>query len=147
MGMGVCIVGAAMCSPASVSDAKRSLPWAGAILDTGKQIGNFAGATAQFECTCRGEYGDAGRVIAAIFELAQAIEQYGSNIGPLRANVAYDTAHEVGYPFFCKVAFLLHVYTEGWRPPVQDLADARFLPAFLPTSLMAFWADRYRSGL
>src|SRR5947209_5124524 len=117
MGMGVCIVGAAMGGPASVSDAKRSLPGAGAILDTVNQVGNFAGAAAQFECACRGEHGDAGRVIAAILKFAQTIEQYGSNIGPLGADVAYDTAHEVGYPFYCEVAFLLHVYTEGWQMP------------------------------
>src|SRR2546421_8871502 len=100
MGMGICIVGTTMGGPARVSYTKRSLLWARTILDTVNQVGNFAGAAAQFQCACRGEHGDAGRVIAAILKLAQAIEQYGSNIGPLLADVAYDTAPEVGYPFF-----------------------------------------------
>ena len=101
MGMGIDVVGAAMGGPACVSDTQRTSVRTRTIIDGGDEISNFACAAAQFERSSRGEDSDARGVIAAIFELAESFKQYGSYIGALRPDVANDTAHEVGYPFYC----------------------------------------------
>src|ERR1700694_1247072 len=103
MRMGIRVVGAPMRGPARVAYAERTGMRTRAIFDAFHKVGNFTGAAAHFKVSSRGENSDARRVIAAIFELAESFEQYGSYIGALWPDVANDTAHEVGYPFYCQV--------------------------------------------
>ena len=139
MGMGIGIVGAAMGSPTSVTDTQRTSVRTRTIIDGGDEISNFACAAAQFERSSRGEDSDARGVIAAIFEFAQAIKQYSSNIGPLGADVADDTAHRSGI-----LSILLRGNREAWRlrgPP------GRSFPMFLPASPITFCARCYHLDL
>src|SRR6266700_3550093 len=100
MGMGVGVVRPTMRGPACMSYTQRTAGGTRVVLYFSGKIGNFTGATTQFEIAIGGENGDACGVVAAIFEFAQSFKQYGSNVGALGADVANDTAHEVGYPFY-----------------------------------------------
>src|SRR6266700_3875073 len=100
MGMGVGVVRPTMRGPACMSYTQRTAGGTRVVLYFSGKIGNFTGATTQFEIAIGGENGDACGVVAAIFEFAQSFKQYGSNVGALWADVANDTAHEVGYPFY-----------------------------------------------
>src|SRR5260370_33471528 len=91
MGMGVHIVGATMRGPARVSDAEGTRGRMGTIFERGHKVGDFACPAVYFEGSSGGQDGDASRVLAAIFEFAQAIKQYGSNVGALLAHVTNDT--------------------------------------------------------
>src|SRR5215469_11959003 len=96
MGVGIDVVGSAMGSPACVTDAQRARSGPRAVLDISNEIGEFAGTPAQFKFAGRGEHCYPGRIIATVFKFTEAIKQYGSNIGTLRADVTYDTAHGSG---------------------------------------------------
>src|SRR5207248_4224112 len=121
MRMGIRVVGAAMRGPSCVANAERTGMRTRAVFDTFNKVGNFTGAAAHFKLSSRGEDGDACRVIAAIFELAESFKQYRSYIGALRPDVANDTAHEVGYlsivcrgPIYCASKSLRMHITATW---------------------------------
>src|SRR5215472_2808402 len=96
MGVGINIVGAAMGSPACMTDAQRTRFGPRAVLDISDKIGKFAGAAVQFKFAGRGKHGNPGGIVATVFKFTEAIKQYGSNIGALRADVPYDTTHGSG---------------------------------------------------
>src|SRR6266700_5907081 len=74
MEVGIDVVGAAMGSPACVTDAQRARFGPRAVLDIGNEIGKFAGAAVQFKLAGRGEHCDPSGIVAAIFKFAEAIK-------------------------------------------------------------------------
>ncbi len=99
MGMRVGVVGASMRGPARVADAERAFHEA-VIVDGCHQVGELSCLAQHFQRAVFVQDGNARRIVTTIFQFTQAIKQYGSSIGPFGADVANDTAHEVGYPFF-----------------------------------------------
>src|SRR5215472_11706149 len=79
MGVGINIVGAAMGSPACVTDAQWTRFGPRAVLDVGDKVGKFASAAVHFKLAIRGEHCNPGGVVATVFKFTEAIKQYGSN--------------------------------------------------------------------
>ncbi len=100
MWVGIDFIRTAMRGPACMPDAQRTGSRSRAVLNGGHEIGELPGAAMYRQGAGRGEDCNARGVIAAVFEFAKAFKQYGSNIGAFRSDVANDTAHVVGYPFF-----------------------------------------------
>ena len=91
MGVGVFFGGAAMGGPAGVADAEGAVERM--FAKDFFEIAEFAGSAADLEESGIGAAdGDAGRVVAAIFEAAQALNDDGDNL--LTADVTDDSAHE-----------------------------------------------------
>jgi hypothetical protein len=72
------------------------------LCNGGFKISDLACAAMELEGASGCENRNASGIVTTILELAEAIEQYSSNIGPLRADVTNDTAHG-GYPFSLEV--------------------------------------------
>src|SRR5580658_1921010 len=101
MGMRVRLARATMGGPARVSDAGR--PREGAFLGRGFEMGELAHRAHDFDPGIAGTprrsrsvdvNREACRVVAAVLERTQAVDQYGNAI--FRADVADDSAHEAG---------------------------------------------------
>src|SRR5258708_36495248 len=91
--MGVVDGGAAGGGPAGVADTQAPGGHA-AVGELAGQVVDLALALDHRGVAVVGEHGDAGRVVAAVFEAAQALQQdWGA--GP-RAGVADDSAHVSG---------------------------------------------------
>ena len=90
VGVGVLFGGAAVGGPAGVADAEGAGD--GALGEDGFEVAEFARCAAELECSvgAAGD-GDAGRVVAAVFEAAQAFDDDGD--GGIRANVSDDSTH------------------------------------------------------
>src|SRR5436190_23286064 len=91
-----------MGGPACMADAECALAGARTVLDGGDQISDLSCTSVQFKRASRGKNRNTSGVIAAILKFPQAIKQYGSNVSAVLADVADDTAHEVGYPFLLR---------------------------------------------
>ena len=90
MGMGIFFGGAAVGGPAGVADAEGAVE--GMLAQNFFEIAQLAGGAADFEQGCVGAAdGDAGGVVAAVFEAAQALNDDGDDL--LTADVADDSAH------------------------------------------------------
>jgi hypothetical protein len=90
MGVGVFLRGAAVGGPAGVANAEGAGDGAGG--DYGFEVAELAGGAAEFEALRASSYGDAGGVIAAVFETAQAFDDDGD--GRIGANVTDDSTHK-----------------------------------------------------
>ena len=89
VGMGVEVVGPAVGRPAGVGEADRRL--GRGVEQRGAQVGQLARALLHEQLArCRDE-GDAGRVIAAVLEAREALEQDGRRVA--RPDVSDDAAH------------------------------------------------------
>ncbi len=98
MGMRVRVVGASVRRPAGMADAQRTRLRSLGLRHRAFQVRDFAGPAMEGQYAIGGENRDASGVIAPVLKPGQRVEQNGSDIGPLRADVANDTAHG-GYPF------------------------------------------------
>jgi hypothetical protein len=87
--MGIFLGGTAMGSPACVSHAENAVE--GRFLNDLFEIAQLARRATDFELAIGTYNGDAGGVIAAVFELAEAFDDYGDNF--LATDVTDDTAH------------------------------------------------------
>ena len=91
MGMGVFFGGTAVRGPAGVADAESAVE--GMFAQHFFEVAQLAGGAADFEQRGVGSAdGDAGRVIAAVFETAQAFNDDWNNF--LTADITDDSAHE-----------------------------------------------------
>ena len=100
VGVGVLFGGAAVGGPAGVADAEGAVD--GAVGDDGFEVAELAGGAAEFEAGGVAGYGDAGGVVAAVLEAAQAFNDDGDD--GLRTNVTDDSTHGmslVGVWGFC----------------------------------------------
>src|SRR6185312_8298489 len=93
VGMRVRVVGTPVCGPTRVTNTQWTILRTLRFRDRRFQIRDFARATMQGQRAIGGENRDTGGIVAAIFETSERIKQNGSDIGPLRADVANDTAH------------------------------------------------------
>src|SRR2546423_625799 len=91
VGMGVFLGGPAVGGPAGVADAVGAVD--GRFLQGFFEIAELAGGTANFELAVLND-SDTGRVIAAIFELAESFNDDRYNF--FRADVADNAAHGAG---------------------------------------------------
>ena len=94
VGVGVLFGGAAVGGPAGVADAEGAVD--GASGDDGLEVAQLAGSAAELQAAgavARGATGDgdAGGVVAAVFQAAQAFDDDGDD--RLRADVSNDSAH------------------------------------------------------
>ena len=91
VGVGVLFGGAAVGGPAGVADAEGAVE--GMVAQDFFEIAELAGGAADFEESGVGAAdGDAGRVVAAVFEAAQALDDDGDDF--LTADVANNSAHD-----------------------------------------------------
>ena len=91
VGMGVLFGGTAVGGPAGVADAEGA--GEGVVGDEGFEVAELAGGAAELHVAVGGAGdGDAGGVIAAVFEAAQAFDDDGH--GRIGANVSDDSTHE-----------------------------------------------------
>ena len=91
MRMGVLFSGAAVGGPAGVADAEGAVE--GMFAQDFFQVVQLAGGAAHLEKSAVGAAdGDAGRVVAAVFEAPQPLDDDGNDL--LSADVADDSAHE-----------------------------------------------------
>ena len=77
VGVGVLFGGAAVGGPAGVADAEGAVD--GAVGDDVFEVAELAGGAAQCEAVGAAGYGDAGGVVAAVFEAAQAFNDDGDD--------------------------------------------------------------------
>src|SRR5258706_1979196 len=91
--MRVCFGGSAMRRPACVPDSVGAFE--GRFLQHFLQIAHFPWSAADFQLAIV-DYGDARRVIAAIFELAQAFDDDRDYL--FRSNVTDNSTHGAGSP-------------------------------------------------
>ncbi len=90
VGVGVFFGGATMRGPAGVADAVSAVE--GVVAEDLFDVFELTGGTAEFELFFSGAAdSDSGRVIAAVFEAAQAFEDDWNNF--FRADVTDDSAH------------------------------------------------------
>jgi hypothetical protein len=87
--VGVLFGGAAVGGPPGVADAEGAVDGVGG--DDGFEVAEFAGGTAEFEAGGASGYGDAGGVVTAVFEAAQAFNDDGDD--GLRADVSNNSTH------------------------------------------------------
>src|SRR6266851_9631 len=97
VGVRVLFGGAAVGGPAGVADAEGAVEGVGG--DDGFEVAELAGGAADLQCSYASGaagvagYGDAGGVVAAILEAAQAFNDDGDD--GLGANVTNDSTHEL----------------------------------------------------
>ena len=89
VGVGVLFRRAAVGGPTGVADAEAAGD--GALGDDGFEVAELAGGAAEFEAVARTGDGDAGGIVAAVFEAAQAFDDDGDR--GLRTDVTDDSAH------------------------------------------------------
>ena len=92
VGVGVFFGGAAVGGPAGVADAVGAVDGRGG--DDGFEVAELAGGAAEFErggVRGRAAYGDAGGVVAAVFEAAQTFNDDGDD--RFGADVTDDSTH------------------------------------------------------
>src|ERR1700722_10329485 len=89
VGVGVLFGGAAVGGPAGVADAVG--PVEGRVGDDGFQVPELAGGSAELEGVAGSGYGDAGGVVAAVLEAAQAFNDDGDD--RLRSDISDDSTH------------------------------------------------------
>jgi hypothetical protein len=92
----------AMGGPAGVADAEAALDGAGG--DDGLKVAQLAGGAAQLQAARAAGNGDAGRVVAAVFEAAQAFNDDWD--GVVWADVPDDSTHGMsldGWARICSV--------------------------------------------
>ena len=89
VGVGVLFGGAAVRGPASVADAEGAVD--GRFGDDVFEVAEFAGGAAQGEAFGPTSYGDAGGVVAAILEAAQAFNDDGDDW--LRSDISDNSTH------------------------------------------------------
>ena len=121
--VGMCVLfgGAAVSGPASVADAEGAGDGAGG--EDSFEIAEFAGGAAELEALWATCDGDAGGVVAAVFETAQAFDDDGD--GRIRTDVANNSAHGTsvaGGRDFCEWQGMGLLW-DGWR---QARAGAAF---------------------
>ena len=100
VGVGVFFGGAAVGGPAGVADAEGAVD--GGVGDDGFEVAELAGGAAEGEAFGATGYGDAGGVVAAVFEAAQAFNDDGDD--GLGTNVTDNSTHRlslVGTAGFC----------------------------------------------
>ena len=91
VGVGVGVAGGAVGGPAGVTDARVG-GGQGVLADGAVELGDLSAALGDRGLApCLGQEGDAGRVVAAVFEVAQAGQQ--DRRGLARAGVGDDPAH------------------------------------------------------
>jgi len=89
VGVRVLFGGAAVGGPAGVADAEGAID--GVDGDNGFEVAELAGSAAELEAGGATGYGDAGGVVTAVFEAAQAFNDDGDD--GLGANVTNDSTH------------------------------------------------------
>ncbi len=89
VGMGVLFGGAAVRGPAGVADAEGAVD--GRFGDDVFEVAEFAGGAAQGEAFGATSYGDAGGVVAAVLEAAQAFNDDGDD--RLRSDISDNSTH------------------------------------------------------
>jgi len=89
MRVGILFGGAAVGGPAGVADAEGAVD--GLFVEDGFEVAELAGGAAELEAAGAAGNGDAGGVIAAVFETAQPLDDDGHR--RLGANVSDDSAH------------------------------------------------------
>ncbi len=89
MRVGIFFGGTAVRGPAGVPDAVGAID--GRFANYFFEIAQLAGGAANFQLAREVDHRDSRRVVAAILELAQALEDYGHNL--LRADVADNSTH------------------------------------------------------
>src|SRR6267142_285004 len=90
MRMGVFFRGAAVRGPTCVTDAVGTVKRG--FLNGLFEVAKFAGCATKLEFSIGTDYGDAGRIVAAIFELAQAFDNNRDNL--FWADITHYPAHE-----------------------------------------------------
>jgi hypothetical protein len=91
VGVGVFFGGAAVGGPAGMADAEGAVD--GGVGDDGFEVAELAGCAAEGKAFGATGYGDAGGVVAAIFEAAEAFNDDRDD--GLGANVSNDSTHEL----------------------------------------------------
>src|SRR6266852_4661826 len=91
VGVGVLFGGAAVGGPAGVADAEGAVE--GGVGDDGFEVAELAGGAEEGEAFGASGYGDAGGIVAAVFEAAQAFNDDGDD--GLGANVTDNSTHEM----------------------------------------------------
>ena len=91
VGVGVFFGGAAVGGPAGVADAEGAVE--GGVGDDGFEVAELAGGAAEGEAFGASGYGDAGGVVAAVFEAAQAFNDDGDD--GLGTDVTDNSTHEM----------------------------------------------------
>ena len=91
MRMGVLFRGAAVSGPAGVANAEGAFD--GGVGDGDFEVAEFAGGSAEGEAFGATGYGDAGGVVAAVFEAAEAFNDDGDD--RLGSDVTDDSTHEM----------------------------------------------------
>ena len=89
--VGVLFRGAAVSGPAGVANAEGAFD--GGVGDGDFEVAEFAGSTAEGEACGATGYGDAGGVVAAVFEAAEAFNDDGDD--RLGSDVTDDSTHEM----------------------------------------------------
>ena len=89
VGVGVFFGGAAVGGPAGVADAEGAVERG--VGDDGFEVAELAGGAAEGEAFGASGYGDAGGVVAAVFEAAQAFNDDGDD--GLGTNVTDNSTH------------------------------------------------------
>ena len=112
VGVGVFFGGAAVGGPAGVADAEGAVDGVGG--DDGFEVAELAGGSAEFEGGGASGYGDAGGVVAAVLEAAQAFNDDGDD--GLGANVTNDSTHvsECRWRRWFCVRLEVGLLWEGW---------------------------------
>jgi hypothetical protein len=100
VGMGIFFGGAAVRGPAGMADAEGAVE--GGVGYDGFEVAELSGGSAEGQAFGASGYGDAGGVVAAVFEAAQAFNDDGDD--GLGTNVTDNSTHEmslVGSGEFC----------------------------------------------
>ncbi len=100
VGVGVFFGGAAVGGPAGVADAEGAVD--GGVGDDGFEVAELAGGAAELEAVGASGDRDAGGVVAAVLEAAQAFNDDGDD--GLRSDITNDSTHRlslVGTAGFC----------------------------------------------
>ncbi len=90
MGVGVLFGGAAVGGPAGVADAEGAVD--GILVEDFFELAEFAGGATELEAVAIATDGDARRVVAAIFEAAQSLDDDGDDFRTV-ADVTDNAAH------------------------------------------------------
>ena len=92
VGVGVLFGGAAVGGPAGVADAVGAVD--GVVVEDVFEVAELAGGAAELEAVAIAGDGDAGRVVAAVLEAAQSLNDDGDDFSTV-ADVTDDAAHRV----------------------------------------------------
>ena len=88
--MGILFGGPAMRGPARVAQAVDAVD--GVLADGLLEIGQLAGGAANLQMAVFADHGDAGGIVASIFEAPKPVQDEGYNL--LRADIADYAAHD-----------------------------------------------------